>query len=144
MDFLKKCFKTKEASIRRQKFGNADYQWYAKQLKIELIYAKRAETKGKIERFWKFVQTDFVPSVWEAKTLDNVNGQFRTWLATYNYRFKSEYFDGKTRAEKYSGLKRKIKRVELETLLLVEERRKVTRESTISLYGRHILSHPGI
>jgi len=39
----------------RQKFGNADYEWYAKQLKIVLIFAKRAETKGKIERFWKFV-----------------------------------------------------------------------------------------
>ena len=121
----------------RQRFGSADYQWYTKALKIELIWAKRAETKGKIERFWKFVQTDFVPSVWEEKTIDEVNSKFRLWLAAYNYRFKSEYFDNKTRAERYRSSKRKIKRVELETLLLIEERRKVTRESTISLYGRH-------
>jgi len=117
--------------------------WYAKQLGIELIWAKQAETKGKIERFWKFVQTDFVPSVWEAKTLDEVNGKFKLWLAAYNYKFKSEYFDGKTRAERYSSSRRKIKRVELETLLLIEERRKVTRESTISLYGRHYFVPPG-
>lgn len=127
----------------RVRFGNADYEWYAKALKIELIWAKRAETKGKIERFWKFVQTDFVPSVWEARTIDEINGKFRLWLAAYNYRFKSEYFDGKTRAERYSSSKRKIKRVELETLLLVEERRKVTRESTISLYGKHYFVPPG-
>lgn len=127
----------------RQRFGNADYQWYARQLKIELIWAHKAETKGKIERFWKFVQTDFVPSVWEAKTIDEINGKFRIWLAAYNYKFKSEYFDGKTRAEKYSGPKKKIKRVELETLLTIEERRKVTRESTISLYGKHYYVPPG-
>jgi len=33
--------------------------------------------------------------------------------------------------------------VELETLLLIEERRKVTRESTISLYGKHYYVPPG-
>jgi len=127
----------------RQRFGNADYQWYAKQLGIELIWAPRPQVKGKIERFWKFVQSDFVPSVWKAKTIDEVNSKFRLWLAAYNYRFRSECFDGKTRAERYSVSKRKIKRVELETLLLIEERRKVTKESTISLYGKHYLVPPG-
>lgn len=127
----------------RQRFGDADYEWYARRLGIELIWAKKAETKGKIERFWKFVQTDFVPGVWEEKTIDEINSKFRLWLAAYNYRFKSEYFDNKTRAERYSGPKKKIKRVELETLLLVEERRKVTRESTISLYGKHYFVPPG-
>lgn len=127
----------------RLRFGQADYQWYAKQLGIELIWAKRAQTKGKIERFWKFVQGDFVPLVWKAKTIDEINGKFRLWLAAYNYKFRSEYFDNKTRAERYRKSKRKIKRVELETLLLIEERRKVTRESTISLYGRHYYVPPG-
>jgi transposase len=127
----------------RQKFGNADYEWYAKALKIELIFAKQAETKGKIERFWKFVQNDFVPGVWEAKTIEEVSSKFRIWLAAYNYRFKSEYFDNKTRAERYRLSERRIKRVELETLLLIEERRKVTRESAISLYGKHYFVPPG-
>ncbi|MDZ7587297.1 MAG: hypothetical protein U0946_06070, partial [Patescibacteria group bacterium] len=43
----------------------------------------------------------------------------------------------------YRTSERRLKRVELETLLLVEERRKVTRESTISLYGRHYYVPPG-
>ena len=34
----------------RSRFGTADYGWYAKQLKIDLIWAKKAQTKGKIER----------------------------------------------------------------------------------------------
>lgn len=127
----------------RTRFGNADYEWYAKALRIELIWAKQAETKGKIERFWRFVQTDFVPSVWEARSIDEVNSQFRIWLAAYNYKFKSEYFDNKTRAERYRLSERRIKRVELESLLIIEERRKVTRESTISLYGKHYFVPPG-
>lgn len=125
------------------RFGKADYEWYAKQLGIKLIWARRAETKGKIERFWRFVQSDFVPSVWEAKTIEQVNGRFKIWLAAYNYKFKSEYFGGKTRAERYRSSKRRVKRVELETLLLIEERRKVTRQSTISLYGKHYYIPPG-
>ena len=127
----------------RQRFGNADYQWYAKLLGIELIWAPRPQVKGKIERFWGFVQDDFVPSVWKAKTEEEINSKFRVWLAAYNWRFRSEYFDGKTRAERYRKSQRRIKRVELETLLLIEERRKVTRESTISLYGKHYFVPPG-
>jgi transposase len=125
------------------RFGQADYQWYAKQLKIKLIWAPRPQVKGKIERFWKFVQADFVPSVLKAKTIEQVNGKFKLWLAAYNYKFKSEYFEGKTRAARYRPSERKVKRVELETLLLIEERRKVTRQSTISLYGKHYYVPPG-
>ena len=127
----------------RQRFGNADYQWYAKQLGIELIWAPRPQVKGKIERFWKFVQRDFVPGVINAKTIDEVNGAFRVWLAWYNYKFKSPYFDNQTHAARYRPSVRRLKRVELETLLLIEERRKVTRESTISLYGKHYYVPPG-
>ena len=127
----------------RVRFGNADYQWYAKTLGIELLWAPSAQVKGKIERFWKFVQSDFVPSVLNARTIDEVNGSFRVWLAWYNYKFKSPYFDNETHAARYKMSIRRLKRVELETLLLIEERRKVTRESTISLYGKHYYVPPG-
>lgn len=128
----------------RQKFGQADYGWYAKQLGIDLIWARKAQCKGKIERFWKFVQSDFVPKVMTvAKTVEEVNGSFRQWLAWYNYKFKSLYFDHETHAARYKPSYRRLKRVELETLLTIEERRKVTRESTISLYGKHYLVPPG-
>ena len=127
----------------RQRFGQADYGWYAKQLGINLIWAKKPQCKGKIERFWKFVQSDFVPSVLRALDIDEVNGKWRVWLAWYNYKFKSPYFDNHTHAASYKPSERRIKRVELETLLLIEERRKVTRESTISLYGKHYWVPPG-
>jgi transposase InsO family protein len=127
----------------RQRFGTADYQWYAKAIGTELIWAPRAQVKGKIERFWKFVQKDFVPGVIKSKSIDELNGSFRIWLAWYNYKFKSSYFDNTTHAARYRVSERRLKRVELETLLLIEERRKVTRESTISLYGKHYFVPPG-
>jgi len=119
------------------KFGQADYQWYAKALGIELIWAHKAETKGKIERFWGFVQKDFVPGVIKVKTIEGVNGAFKIWLAKYNYVFKSRYWNNQTHWSRYSPSQRQISRTELHSLLVVEERRKVTRESTISLYGKH-------
>jgi len=127
----------------RTRFGTADYEWYAKQLEIKLIWAHRAECKGKIERFWKFVQTDFVPSAINAKTIDEVNGAFKIWLAKYNYVFKSRYFGNVTHASRYTVSKRRPTQLELQTLLTIEERRKVTRESTISLYGKQYFVPPG-
>jgi len=119
------------------RFGTADYEWYAKQVGIKLIWAKSAQCKGKVERFWKFVQKDFVPEVLKTKTVDEVNGPFKVWLAKYNYVFKSRYFGNITHASKYKPSERKLSQTELQTLLTVEERRKVTRESTISLYGKY-------
>jgi len=127
----------------RVRFGQADYQWYARQLGIKLIWAYKAQTKGKIERFWKFVQSDFVPEVLNAKTQEEVNGKWKIWLANYNYKFKSRYFANQTHASRYQPSARRLSKVELQTLLVVEERRKVTRESTISLYGKYYYVPPG-
>jgi len=127
----------------KTRFGTADYQWYAKALGISLIWATRAETKGKIERFWRFVQDDFVREVWHETSRDRFDASWRMWLAKYNYVFKSRYFGNQTRASMYHKSDKRLTRVELETLLVVEERRKVTRESTISLYGKHYYVPPG-
>lgn len=127
----------------RTRFGTADYEWYAKAVGIKLIWAKSAQCKGKIERFWGFVQDDFVPEVIKAKTVDEVNGAWRLWLARYNYVFRSEYFGNITRASKYHPSERRLSQIELQTLLTVEERRKVSRESTISLYGRRYIVPDG-
>lgn len=127
----------------RTRFGQADYEWYAKSLGIHLIWARRAQTKGKIERFWKFVQGDFVREVWNATTPEEVNGVFKVWLARYNWRFTGDSVNGETHASRYKPADRRLSRVELETLLVVEERRKVSRESTISLYGKKYLVPPG-
>lgn len=127
----------------RTRFGTADYEWYAKAVGIKLIWANSAQCKGKIERFWGFVQDDFVPEILHAKSIEEVNGAWRLWLARYNYVFKSEYFGNVTHASVYHVSERRLSQLELQTLLTVEERRKVSRESTISLYGKRYIIPPG-
>lgn len=121
----------------RTHFGKADYQLYAERLHIHLIWANKAQTKGKIERFWRFVQDDFVRSVWNATSEQEINQAFQKWLKWYNHEFRSRYFNNQTHMEKYHASERKLTKPELLKLLTIEERRKVTRESTISLYGKH-------
>ena len=99
--------------------------------------ANKAQTKGKIERFWRFVQDDFIRSVWNATSEAEINHAFQKWLKWYNYEFRSRYFNNQTHMEKYHTSERHLSKVELIKLLTIEERRKVTRESTISLYGKH-------
>jgi transposase len=119
----------------RVRFGETDYEYYAKELGIELIWAKSAQCKGKIERFWRFVQDDFVREIWNAKTIEEVNGAFIVWLAKYNYVFRSDYFGGVTRASRYYPSEKKISHLELQHALTILERRTVTRFNTVSLYG---------
>lgn len=140
---LPKAMLQDRGSQYRTRFGTADYEWYAKAVGIALIWANSAQCKGKIERFWGFVQDDFVPEVINAKTVEEVNGAWKLWLARYNYVFKSEYFGFITRASKYKPSERRLSQIELQTLLTVEERRKVSRESTISLYGKRYIVPPG-
>lgn len=125
------------------KIGEADYQFYAGKLGIELIFAKRAQTKGKIERFWKFVQSDFVPEVLQAESKQEVNEKWKIWLHWYNFEYRSEYFEGKTHAEKWKPSKRRPDKQELDELLTVWERRRVTAFNTISLYGVWYRLPPG-
>src|SRR3989344_4153123 len=101
----------------RTRFGTTDYEWYAKALGIKLIWAKSAQCKGKIERFWGFVQDDFVPEVIQTKTVDEVNGAWRLWLGKYNYVFKSEYFGNITRASRYHPSTRRLSQIKLQTLI---------------------------
>jgi transposase InsO family protein len=117
-------------------YGKADYQLYAERLGIRLIWANKACTKGKIERFWRFVQDDFIRDAYGCLTMKQLNTKFQKWLHFYNYQYRSKYFGNKTHSELYHGSKRKLTKTELIKYLTIEERRRVTRESTISLYGQ--------
>jgi transposase InsO family protein len=117
-------------------YGKADYQLYAERIGIRLIWANKACTKGKIERFWRFVQDDFIREVWHVTTLKELNQKFQKWLYFYNYQYRSRYFGNHTHSECYHDSERKLTKSQLIKHLTIEQRRKVTRESTISLYGQ--------
>lgn len=125
------------------KIGEADYQYYAGKLGITLIWARKAQTKGKIEKFWQFVQSDFVPEVMNAESKQEVNEQFQKWVRWYNYEFKSEYFEHKTHASQWHPSTRRPDKKHLDELLTVWERRRVSTFNTVSLYGVWYRVPPG-
>jgi len=120
--------------------GEAEYQYYARLLNIKLVFAHSAQTKGKIERFWRFVQRDFVRENLKCLTVGELNQHWQEWLFWYNYCFIKKHLGKKTASEVYQPSPRQSD-IPLQDLLVVEVRRKVTRESVISLFG-HIYRVP--
>lgn len=124
--------------------GEADYSAYCRLLGIELVWAPRAQTKGKIERFWRFVQRDFVRENMNVETFEELNKRWNKWVAWYNFKFKRDILGGKTAWEVYClSPTTKFSGQELIEKLTVEVRRKVSRESTISLAGQKYRVPPG-
>lgn len=117
--------------------GEADYQYYARRLGIHAMYARRARTKGKIERLFRFIQHDFVLEHIEQASVAAVNSAFAQWVEAYNFGHASRALDGEAPAARYVSSPRKLRPEELELLLVHEEPRKVARTGTISYYGRH-------
>lgn len=116
------------------RIGEADYQYYARLLNIKLVFAHQAQTKGKIERFWRFVQQDFVRENLSVNSIEELNRNWQEWVFWYNYVFVKKHLGGKTASARYIPSQRKPT-IPLKELLVVEVRRRVSRELTISLFG---------
>ena len=118
--------------------AQSTYQFYAKALGIDLIFAHRAQTKGKIERFWRFVQQDFVREHMYVKSFEELNKAFFHWQTNYNETFKHSGIgmEGRAPAQAYQMSDRQRPKQELQELLIITIRRYVYKDSTISLFGK--------
>lgn len=124
--------------------GEADYSAYCRLLGIELEFAHKAQTKGKIERFWEFVQRDFVRDNLDVSSFEELNKRWNKWVFWYNFKFKRAFLGGKTSWEVYQTVQAtKLTREQLIQNLTLEVRRKVSKESTISLAGQYYRVPPG-
>jgi len=117
--------------------GEADYQHYAKALGIDVIYARKPRTKGKIEALWRFVQRDFVMEHLESSSIEKLNQDFSRWLEDYNFNHSHKGIRRQYPADLYVASQRKLTADELEFILVHEEPRKVMRTASISYYGHH-------
>ncbi len=115
--------------------GQANYQWYAHQLKIALLYGKKAQTKGKIEGLFRFVQRDFVMEHLHLASIQEINQAFGEWLDDYNFCHEHEGIDKQCPADRYGESLRRLSRDELEFILVHEEPRRVLRTGAITYYG---------
>lgn len=60
--------------------GQADFEDYMVRLGIQLLVAKHARTKGKIERRFGIVQRDFMLEHLQERSLDRLNAAWQVWM----------------------------------------------------------------
>lgn len=131
-------YKANSRYTQTGEYAQSTYQFYAKALGIDLIFAHRAQTKGKIERFFRFIQQDFAREQMKVKSFEELNKAFFKWQIKFNEEFKHSGMgmNGKTPAEAYLPSERTKPKQELSELLTITIRRLVYRDSTISLFGK--------
>jgi len=120
-----------------RKGGEANYQWYAHNLGIELKYAERARTKGKIEALFRFIQRDFVLENIKLASIKEVNECFSRWLKDYNFSHEHEGINKQCPADLYTPSLRRLTPKELEFILVHEEPRRVRKTGAITYYGHY-------
>lgn len=130
-------YKANSRFTQSGEYAQSTYEYYAKELGIDLIFAHRSQTKGKIERFWRFVQQDFVRENLKVQTFKELNEKFFAWQINYNETFKHSGIgmEGRTPASVYQPSEIRKPKQELQQLLTITLRRLVYMDSTISLFG---------
>jgi putative transposase len=103
----------------------------------------RPQGRGKIERFFRTVDTSFVPEAYEAieaghiQTLTDLNRFFHDWVEGYYHLRKhgGTHEPPKERAQRTERQIRRIPEAELTEVFFWEEERKVDKTGCISLQG---------
>ncbi|RKJ67380.1 IS481 family transposase [Butyricicoccus sp. 1XD8-22] len=143
---------TKEALIRRGKptiiyadngkiYRSETLQYACAQLGITLAHTQPydPQSKGKIERFFKTVQTRFYPLLQTdpVHSVEELNERFWRWLEEDYHRKVHASLEGKTPHEVFQSQLDQLTFLEdtslLETIFLKREQRKVKADSTITL-----------
>lgn len=143
---------TKEAIIRRGKptmiyadngkiYRSETLQYACAQMGITLTHTRPydPQSKGKIERFFKTVQTRFYSllKVNPVHSLEELNERFWHWLEMDYHRKVHASLDGKTPHEVFHNQLESVVYLEepsiLETIFLKREQRKVKADGTITL-----------
>lgn len=114
-------------------------------LNIQLLHAKpyHSWSKGKVERFFRTVQTDFQQrlSIKPVAHLDELNERFRIWLEKDYHQNAHSALQGQCPAERFrqraaGHLRSAGDPGELDRLFLNQATRRVRRDATFSLHGR--------
>jgi transposase InsO family protein len=124
--------------------GMTTYQLALSALGIRAAFAKpyKPRTKGKIERFFSFLQRDFLAEVRaRSKSLEELNGKLDEWLEWYNSRRPHGSLGEGTPGQHYRGSQRAAP-PQLAQLLAVESPRRVDRSSTVAFRGKRLAVPP--
>jgi len=109
------------------------YELVCELLGIRPIFAKRARSKGKVEKLIQFLQRDFLAEVRDrVRSLEQLNQELAEWVNHYNQRPHAS-LDYKPPASKYRPSNRPLPReLDQDWIFAVQQLRKVGRDATVS------------
>lgn len=117
--------------------AQSNYEMILDLLGVRAIFARayHPQTKGKLEKFFQFVQRDFLSEVRErVSSLAELNARFDEWAQGYNERHSHSSLGGKPPATIYRASMRETP-LDLSALCEVPHRRKVSREAKVRYRG---------
>jgi putative transposase len=110
-------------------------------LGVTLIHARPylPQGKGKIERFFRTVRMQLLPVLGDANLqgIDALNRRLWSWVEGEYHQAPHKGLDGETPADRWARSSDEVKMMgaELSDLFLFEQRRRVQKDRTVSLYG---------
>jgi len=124
-------------------FRSQHLQIVCANLGIKLLHARpyHSWSRGKIERFFLTLQTQFLPQLTfqPAGNLDELNAQFWRWLETDYHGRAHSALANQTPAERFARIGAHLRTVppdcDLERLFLMRLQRRVRKDATVSLHG---------
>lgn len=124
--------------------GMTTYQLSLSALGIRPAFAApyKPRTKGKVEKFFSFLQRDFLAEVRDQVTsLDDLNARLEKWLDWYNRCRPHASLSQGPPARHYRTSSRAAP-AEINSLLAVESPRRVARDATIAFRGKRLAVPP--
>ncbi|MEI2423272.1 DDE-type integrase/transposase/recombinase [Arthrospira platensis SPKY2] len=114
-------------------------------LNIRLLHARpyHSWSKGKVERFFLTVRTDFLQTLTfkPVASLEELNAALQTWLDQRYHRQIHSSLDGDNPAQRFMKRSVRLRTVQdaqhLQTLFLHKVTRRVRKDATVALEGRH-------
>lgn len=113
--------------------GVTQYERVLSRLGVEAIFARKhhPQTKGKKERFYGFVQSDFLQE-YEFKNLKDLNHKWRDWVRWYRTQHEHSSLNGATPGERYARIRKRFSPFPLEDVFATIVERKVRTNATVS------------
>lgn len=119
-------------------FRSLDLAQICASLGIALIHCKpyQPQGKGKVERFFRTVRTDFLPGV-RAENLSDLNEAFDAWVRNV-YHNRQHRSTGETPLQRFAAHSECLRAApnELEDHFRKQARRRVAKDRTVALSGR--------
>lgn len=119
-------------------YRGAMLQLACSRLGITLLHAKPydAPARGKMERFWRRMREEALAHIGQVASLADIEQKLRTWLVRFYQDAPHAGILGRTPATVFAeGEKVRVDTAELKSALTVRTRRRVRRDSTVSLGG---------